>query len=220
MKFDFSRQIVPNRCFAGVSFAVHLQRGCADEIKLFPIEDETILYDAANQPSVKKCPVIHSHGNRRLSRISRARPHLIKTGSGAFKLAARKETPGKCRVTRSKKEFRGRPRAMLSDRTTDADLARPLVAIADTWTEVKRRAIFTFARWPKNERRSASGGRHADRVRQTITISDGITMGTEGMKAVCCSREVIADSIELFTMAHSFDAVVALAAATRRFRRR
>ncbi len=44
----------------------------------------------------------------------------------------------------------------------------------------------------------------------TITISDGITMGTEGMKASLISREVIADSIELFVRAHSFDAVVAL----------
>ena len=51
----------------------------------------------------------------------------------------------------------------------------------------------------------------------TITISDGITMGTEGMKASLISREVIADSIELFVRAHAFDAVVAIAAATRRF---
>ena len=44
----------------------------------------------------------------------------------------------------------------------------------------------------------------------TITISDGITMGTEGMKASLVSREVIADSIELFVRAHAFDAVVAI----------
>ena len=44
----------------------------------------------------------------------------------------------------------------------------------------------------------------------TITISDGITMGTEGMKASLISREVIADSIELFVRAHAFDAVVAI----------
>ena len=44
----------------------------------------------------------------------------------------------------------------------------------------------------------------------TIAISDGITMGTEGMKASLVSREVIADSIELFVRAHAFDAVVAI----------
>ncbi len=44
----------------------------------------------------------------------------------------------------------------------------------------------------------------------TIVISDGITMGTEGMKASLVSREVIADSIELFVRAHAFDAVVAI----------
>ena len=44
----------------------------------------------------------------------------------------------------------------------------------------------------------------------TIAISDGITMGTEGMKASLISREVIADSIELFVRAHAFDAVIAL----------
>ena len=44
----------------------------------------------------------------------------------------------------------------------------------------------------------------------TIAVSDGITMGTEGMKASLISREVIADSIELFVRAHAFDAVVAI----------
>ena len=52
----------------------------------------------------------------------------------------------------------------------------------------------------------------------TIAISDGITMGTEGMKASLVSREVIADSIELVARGYMFDAIVALCrAATRRF---
>ena len=45
----------------------------------------------------------------------------------------------------------------------------------------------------------------------TVTISDGITMGTEGMKASLISREVIADSIELVTRANSFDGLVCIA---------
>ena len=49
----------------------------------------------------------------------------------------------------------------------------------------------------------------------TIAISDGVTMGTEGMKTSLVSREIIADSIELVARGHMFDAMVALAAATR-----
>ena len=44
----------------------------------------------------------------------------------------------------------------------------------------------------------------------TVAISDGVTMGTEGMKASLVSREVIADSIELVGRGHMFDAIVAL----------
>ena len=92
---------------------------------------------------------------------------------------------------------------------TDADLARPLVAIANTWTEVT----------PCNFHLRALAGKVKEGVRaaggtpiefDTITISDGITMGTEGMKASLISREVIADSIELFVRGHAFDAVVAI----------
>jgi dihydroxy-acid dehydratase len=92
---------------------------------------------------------------------------------------------------------------------TDADLARPLVAVANTWTEVTPcnfhlRALAERAK----EGIRAAGGTPIEF--DTITISDGITMGTEGMKASLVSREVIADSIELFVRAHAFDAVIAL----------
>ena len=50
----------------------------------------------------------------------------------------------------------------------------------------------------------------------TVAISDGITMGTGGMKTSLVSREVIADSIELVARGHLFDAVIASAGATRR----
>ena len=92
---------------------------------------------------------------------------------------------------------------------TDADLARPLVAIANTWTEVTPCNFHLRALAEKvKEGVRAAGGTPIEF--DTITISDGITMGTEGMKASLISREVIADSIELFVMAHAFDAVVAL----------
>jgi dihydroxy-acid dehydratase len=101
-------------------------------------------------------------------------------------------------------------RAMLkATGLTDADLARPLVAIANTWTEVTPCNFHLRGLAEKvKEGVRAAGGTPIEF--DTITVSDGITMGTEGMKASLISREIIADSIELFVMAHAFDAVVAL----------
>ena len=92
---------------------------------------------------------------------------------------------------------------------TDADLARPLVAVANTWTEVTpcNFHLRSLAERVKEGIRAAGG---TPIEFDTIAISDGITMGTEGMKASLVSREVIADSIELFVRAHAFDAVVAI----------
>jgi dihydroxy-acid dehydratase len=92
---------------------------------------------------------------------------------------------------------------------TDADLAKPLVAIANTWSDVTPcnshlRGIAEKVR----EGIRAAGGTPIEC--NTIVISDGITMGTEGMKGSLVSREVIADSIELFVRSHAFDAVVAI----------
>ena len=101
-------------------------------------------------------------------------------------------------------------RAMLkATGLTDADLARPLVAVANTWTEVTP-CNFHLRQLAERVKAGirAAGGTPIEF--DTITISDGITMGTEGMKASLVSREVIADSIELFVRAHAFDAVVAI----------
>jgi dihydroxy-acid dehydratase len=101
-------------------------------------------------------------------------------------------------------------RAMLkATGLTDADLARPLVAVANTWTEVTpcNFHLRNLAERVKEGVRSAGG---TPIEFDTIAISDGITMGTEGMKASLVSREVIADSIELFVRAHAFDAVIAI----------
>src|ERR687886_1504738 len=94
---------------------------------------------------------------------------------------------------------------------TDEDLQKPIVGIANTWTETMNcnYNLRQLAVRVKEGVRAAGG---TPMEFNTIAISDGITMGTEGMKASLVSRELIADSIELVGRGHMFDAVVALAA--------
>lgn len=101
-------------------------------------------------------------------------------------------------------------RAMLkATGLTDADIEKPLVAIANTWTEVMPCNYHLRALAEKvKEGVRAAGGTPIEF--NTIAVSDGVTMNTEGMKASLVSREVIADSIELIAFGHSFDAVVAI----------
>ncbi|MGD0957184.1 MAG: dihydroxy-acid dehydratase [Candidatus Acidiferrales bacterium] len=101
-------------------------------------------------------------------------------------------------------------RAMLkATGLTDADLAKPLVAVANTWSDVTPCNLHLRGLAEKiKEGIRAAGGTPIEC--NTIVISDGITMGTEGMKGSLVSREVIADSIELFVRSHAFDAVVAI----------
>jgi dihydroxy-acid dehydratase len=93
---------------------------------------------------------------------------------------------------------------------TDADLARPLVGIANTWIEIMP-CNSHLRRLAENVKAGvrAAGGTPIEF--NTIAVSDGIAMGTEGMKASLISREVIADSIELVARGHLFDALIALA---------
>ena len=101
-------------------------------------------------------------------------------------------------------------RAMLrATGLTRADLDRPLVAVANTWTEVTpcNMHLRRLAERVKEGIR-ASGGVPIEF--NTIAISDGISMGTDGMRASLVSREVIADSIELAVRGHSMDACVAI----------
>ena len=92
---------------------------------------------------------------------------------------------------------------------TDDDIKKPIIGIASTWIgtmpcNFNLRAL---------AQKVAQGIREAGATPQefnTVAISDGITMGTEGMKASLVSREVIADSIELVTRGHMFDAVICL----------
>ncbi len=92
---------------------------------------------------------------------------------------------------------------------TDADLAKPLVGVANTWIEVMP-CNFHLRRLSAKVKEGirAAGGTPIEF--NTVAVSDGISMGTEGMKCSLVSREVIADSIELVTRGHLFDAVVAL----------
>ena len=92
---------------------------------------------------------------------------------------------------------------------TNEDLARPLVGVAHSWIEVMPCTLNarTLAEHVKTGIRAAGG---TPIEYNTIAISDGVSMGTEGMKASLISREIVADSIELVARGHLFDAVVAI----------
>ena len=92
---------------------------------------------------------------------------------------------------------------------TDDDLAKPIVGVATTWIETmpcnyNQRELVKYV---KEGIREAGG---TPMEFNTISVSDGVTMGTEGMKGSLISREVITDSIEVVARAHSFDALVVM----------
>jgi dihydroxy-acid dehydratase len=94
---------------------------------------------------------------------------------------------------------------------TDEDLAKPLIGIANTWTEIGpcNYHLRALAEHVKAGVRAAGG---TPLEFNTVSISDGITMGTEGMKTSLISRELIADSIELVARGNSLDGLVCLSA--------
>src|SRR6516164_571680 len=91
----------------------------------------------------------------------------------------------------------------------DEALSRPLIAVANTWIETMpcNFHLRALAAKVKDGIRAAGG---TPMELNTIAISDGITMGTQGMRASLVSRELIADSIELVASAHRFDALVTI----------
>jgi dihydroxy-acid dehydratase len=93
----------------------------------------------------------------------------------------------------------------------DDALGRPTIGIANTWTEAMpcNFHLRGLAEHVKEGVRAAGG---TPMEFNTVAISDGITMGTQGMKTSLISREVIADSIELMARGYQFDAIVALSA--------
>lgn len=93
----------------------------------------------------------------------------------------------------------------------DDALKRPTVGIANTWTEAMpcNFHLRALAEHVKAGVRAAGG---TPMEFNTVAVSDGVTMGTQGMKASLISREVIADSIELMARGYQFDAIIALCA--------
>jgi len=94
---------------------------------------------------------------------------------------------------------------------TDEDLAKPLIGVGTTWIEtmpcnINQREL---AEHVKAGIRAAGG---TPMEFNTVAVSDGVTMGTEGMKASLVSREVVADSIELVVRGHLLDGVVCIVA--------
>jgi dihydroxy-acid dehydratase len=92
---------------------------------------------------------------------------------------------------------------------SDADLKKPLIGVANTWIEIGpcNFHLRELASHVKAGIRAAGG---TPMEFNTVSISDGITMNTEGMKASLVSREVIADSIELVARGNGFDGLIVL----------
>jgi dihydroxy-acid dehydratase len=90
---------------------------------------------------------------------------------------------------------------------SSADLTKPLIGVANTWIETMP-CNFHLRRLSEKVKQGIRAGGGTPMEFNTIAISDGETMGTEGMRASLVSREVIADSIELVCRGQLFDAVV------------
>ena len=108
-------------------------------------------------------------------------------------------------------------RAMLrASGLKDDDFTKPLIGIANTWIEIGP-CNYHLRELAEHVRAGirAAGGTPLEF--NTVSISDGITMGTEGMRASLISREVIADSIELVARGNLFDGLVVRSAVTKRF---
>jgi dihydroxy-acid dehydratase len=91
----------------------------------------------------------------------------------------------------------------------DEALSKPIVGVANTWTETMP-CNFHLRRLAERVKDGVRAAGATPMEFNTIAVSDGITMGTQGMKASLVSRELIADSIELVSRAYFFDGVVAL----------
>jgi dihydroxy-acid dehydratase len=105
---------------------------------------------------------------------------------------------------------RAAARAQLKGVGYDDDaLRRPIVGVANTWTETMP-CNFHLRGLAEQVKKGVKAAGATPMEFNTVAVSDGITMGSEGMRASLISREVIADSIELMARGHMFDAVIAL----------
>jgi dihydroxy-acid dehydratase len=93
----------------------------------------------------------------------------------------------------------------------DDALSRPTIGIANTWTEAMP-CNFGLRALAEHVKKGVLAAGGTPMEFNTVAVSDGVTMGTQGMKASLVSREVIADSIELMARGYQFDAIVALCA--------
>jgi len=92
---------------------------------------------------------------------------------------------------------------------TDEDLARPIIGVATTWIETMP-CNFNQRKLAQHVKAGVRAAGATPMEFNTIAVSDGVSMGTEGMRASLVSREVIADSIELVARGHLFDGLVCL----------
>src|SRR5215469_2408535 len=93
---------------------------------------------------------------------------------------------------------------------SEAQLKQPIVGVATTWNEAAPCNI-SLGRQAQAAKRGVAAAGGTPREFTTITVTDGIAMGHEGMKSSLVSREAIADSVELTMRGHSYDALVGLA---------
>ncbi len=91
----------------------------------------------------------------------------------------------------------------------DEDLKRPLIGVANTWIEIGP-CNFHLRQLSAQVKKGIRAAGGTPMEFNTVSISDGITMGSEGMRASLVSREVIADSIELVARGNLFDALIVL----------
>ncbi len=92
---------------------------------------------------------------------------------------------------------------------TDDDLSRPIIGVANTWTEIGP-CNYHLRRLAEDVKEGVRAAGGTPMEFNTVSISDGITMGSEGMRASLISREVIADSIELVARGNLFDGLVVI----------
>src|SRR5262250_1753415 len=93
---------------------------------------------------------------------------------------------------------------------TEEQLKQPIVGVATTWNEAAPCNI-SLSRQAQIAKKGVAAAGGTPREFTTITVTDGIAMGHEGMKSSLVSREVIADSVELTMRGHCYDALVGLA---------
>jgi len=142
-------------------------------------------------------------------------------GSGAAKRATKKPARNKAKRKFNKNKLPSRHTTVGPERAphrsylyamglTEKEIAQPLVGVATCWNEAAPCNI-SLSRQAQAAKRGVKAAGGTPREFTTITVTDGIAMGHEGMKSSLVSREIIADSVELTMRGHCYDALVGLA---------